>query len=185
MTKKTDGWKFALSLAGVFALVGITYGAAALFGRNIDDGPVRNSTDEIANKVLLASVEFSSDHLDRGWSLSSQSLPSLGGGAILFDDVGQGLISPALNNHYGKYVEIGISSIAGLDQDAPDRIVALAGYESDGYDLARGYLGGIDGPGQYTYQFSFDHVLIDKIAILFEGHATAISIEYIRIYALQ
>lgn len=172
--------KFVISVAGVFAIVGVTYLAVALFKNYHPDPGVRNSTDEFGNRVLLARAEFVDDELDGDWT-SEESAPIFLNKKAYFGEDGQNIVSPNLYNSFTKYVEFAISGIS----EGEDAAFNISGFDHDDNLLETITIESISEIKTYGHRFSYDHVFIDRIAITYLGQEAVAVVDYVSIYALQ
>ncbi|MDD4154103.1 MAG: hypothetical protein PHT30_01665 [Bacilli bacterium] len=180
MSKMNKKMKFILSLSVIFGLIGTTYLTVGLLKSSIPEGGVRNSTDEIGNRVLLSKAEFKNDALDEDWQ-SPVVAPNIINEVARFDSEEQALISPRLNNNFTKYVELSISEVSG----GSDGAFLLSGYDINGQLLEEHLLMNIEHVQTYGYRFSYDHVFIDYVVFTYTAHEAVLAVDNIAIYALQ
>ncbi|MDD3207488.1 MAG: hypothetical protein PHD98_01305 [Bacilli bacterium] len=180
MPTLTSKAKFLISISTIFALVGVTYLAVGLLKKFIPEGGVRNSTDEIGNRVLLSKGEFTNESYSPDWT-SRELGPDLINSKAYFKEEGQNLLSPNLNNNFTKYVEISISEVSG----GSDGAFLLSGYDKKGVLLEEVTISNIIEAGQYNYRFAYDHVFIDYLTLTYLAQEATIAVDYISIYALQ
>lgn len=171
--------KFLISVALVFGIVGVTYLAVGLLNQYHPDPGVRNSTDEYGNRVLLCAAEFSDDELDTDWS-SRGNEPLFLNKKARFEEDGQNIISPKLNNNFTKYVEFAISMIEG-----DDATFIINGYDKDDNLLESVALENLVVAKIYSHRFAYDHVFIDRITLTYTGQEAVAAVDYVSIYALQ
>ena len=172
--------KFIVSLSIIFGVIGATYLTVGLLKSFIPEGGVRNSTDEIGNRVLLSKAEFKNDALDEDWQ-SPVVAPNITNEVARFDSEEQALISPRLNNNFTKYVELSISEVSG----GSDGAFLLSGYDINGILLEEHLLLNIGHAQTYGYRFSYDHVFIDYVVFSYTAQEAVLAVDNISIYALQ
>ena len=172
--------KFIIALASVFAFVGVVYLTVALLKNHLPESGVRNSTDEIGNRVLLSKADFANDNLDSDWR-SLETSPSFSDKKAIFEQEGQVLISPRLNNNFTKYVEINVSEISG----GSDSAFLISGYNAEGLLLEEKRIENMSQTKTYGCRFSYDHVFIDYVVFTYQGQEAVLAVDNISIYALQ
>lgn len=178
MSKLTARSKFVISISVVFAFVGATYLLVGIFKDNLPSGGIRNSTDEIGQRVLLSHADFLNNVLDNEWE--SNNNPFYSEETAVFSFEGQDIRSPSLNNAYAKYVEINVLDI----QNSVDGVFLLEGYDKDNNLLEQANLE-VTKTGISAYRFAYDHVFIEHIVVTYLGQETSVVVDNIAIYALQ
>ncbi len=180
MLKLNSKLKFLISVSGVFALVGVTYLVVALLKNVLPEPGVRNSTDEYGNRVLLSKAEFEDDDLDNDWS-SKENEPIFLNEKAYFEEDGQNIVSPSLNNRFTKYVEFHVSSI----NNGQDAAFKLEGFDKNNNLLETIIIDGVMTTKVYANRFSYDYVFIDRVVITYLGQEAVVAVDYVSIYALQ
>ena len=186
--------KFYLSLVSISAVFSITYLVAFLCNGSLPDQGIRNEGFDPAKLTLATEADFVNGNLPDGWSTKND--PSISSQGLVFDNIGQSVVTPNTNfaNRFYKYVEIEISSIDKLPFEAENpstNDLKLEFYSNDNVLLESGYLSTIDSLKTYAYQSSYSHRNISYVQISYEnyvisdGSCAQIAISRIAIYNLR
>jgi hypothetical protein len=173
-----------IAAASLFAVIGVTYLAVALLKKYLPEGGIRNSTDEIGNRVLLASADFADEHLDEQWSALNESDLMVVDNKVICNHSEQQLLSPTLDNNFTKYVSLFVPEVSiGSESSLPT--IEIYGQDRQGHTLEKVTFESIAEPGLYSHRFAYDHVFIERFVFSFRALDASISVDYILIYALQ
>ncbi|MFA5421894.1 MAG: hypothetical protein WC344_03790 [Bacilli bacterium] len=179
MPSLTAPHKFLISATAIFSVVGVAYLLVGLTAGTRAEAGVRNSTDEIGNRVLLSRADFADGILDSHWE-SGELGPELIDGQARFDDLDQCLESPSLHNAFTKYAVFQLGDVSGGPAS-----FTLSGYDKGGSLLEEATISDLGSTERGEHRFSYDHVFIDKIVLAYAETGVVATVDYICIYALQ
>lgn len=173
--------KIYFLMLGVMAFFGAIFLVVYFVYDPTSDSNIRNSTDNIANKVLLSKTEFENSELDEEWTKSEHLL--IKNEAALFDQSNLVIKSPIVHSAYTKYFEIDVKEI----NEAKDSKFCVRGYQNknDELVLLEEIEIAIEEIGLYFARFSYDHIFINQIEFVFTSQETSLSVAYLGIFSLQ